>query len=232
MSAHVKTSKKSFAKKTFKKKAIVHRTLSPYADAAVHKFRRMMPEIVVANSANGVMNIYSSEPLQTFFTLGATTADLAIPGTALVGAGATLLVSLDNVIQYTDFTNLFNEYQIDKVELKIHLDNAPDYNAGAANTLPDVYVRYDPNDATMPTNFNDVAQSANCKELNFTDGKTVTEVAIPMPTQPMWVGAVTTGYAFPAKTSNLWLDTTAPSPQIQHFAFKFWIRNWISHFLV
>ena len=80
----------------------------------------------------------------------------------------------------------------------------------------------------MPTNFNDVAQSANCKELNFTDGKTVTEVAIPMPTQPMWVGAVTTGYAFPAKTSNLWLDTTAPSPQIQHFAFKFWIRNWIS----
>jgi len=223
--AYKKKSKRG-TKKTYSRltaKARVTKSLN-YSDSAVHSFKRMMDPVTMYIGGGGV-TLSSDSGTQTWMNLAAGGAGDVGGGPTVVQIGAEMHVTLSNVLQVADFVGLFNQYRIDKVSYTFELEHAASYNPGAASSLPTIYTRYDPNDKLIPATFGALASSGNCKTISFANGNTHTISCVPKPATPMYVAGVSSGYAFPANTKSFWLDTTAPSPDIEHYAYKLWFRG-------
>lgn len=177
--------------------------------------------------AGGAVAAYSDSGAQTWLALSGGMADIGGAPVAAIQFPWTMKVTLDNVLQYGDFASLFDQYRVDKCDFQIELQCGPSYNGGAGSMLPTLYCRYDPNDSTAPSTFESVAVSGNCKQLRFADGACQHLVCVPRPAQPMYVAGVASGYAQPASTKQLWIDTTNPSPSVEHYAYKIWARNFV-----
>lgn len=200
----------------------------PYSDSFVHKFRRMAG---VARLYAGPGNIPTlsedSGPGARAYILGSAVTD-SVAGANLAQFGMTYSCHLDSVLNYQDFVDLFNEYKIDKVDLRIDLINGPSGAPNVASILPELYVRYDPNDATMPSSFGDLAQSANCAQFNFSQKTSHHYTFVPKASMLAYApGLAAVGYAAPTH-SSMWFDTTGPSNTIEMYGLKMWWRNFES----
>jgi len=184
--------------------------------------------VVLTNDGSNFPAIYS-DGVQTAFFVGAPAAE-SVPTApaAQVLFPMTFTASLDNVVGYQEFTALFNEYRIAKVEVKIEMLMAPPYafagSASPAPFLPEVFIRYDPNDDTIPPNFIDLAQSGNVTSHGFANGNSKTISCVPRPAMAMFTSVLANAYATPPK--SIWMDTTAPSSTAKYYAWKFIWRNW------
>jgi len=121
---------------------------------------------------------------------------------------------------------LFNEYQINKIELNFWMDNAPSYtqgNGGVPNTIPSVYIATDPNDSTVPATSDGVMSRGDVQFHSLS--KPFTYTFYPKPAISAYVNGLASGYAAPAQTTSFWLDTSAPSNAIEHYGVKMWWRN-------
>jgi len=201
----------------------------PYSDSFVHKFRRLGQIARLTPGAGNVPFLLEDASPNPNFALGPNSNDF-IAGLNLLQFGVTFTAHLDGVINYTDFIDLFNEYKIDKVDIRIDLINGPSAQPNVAGVLPELYVRYDPNDASMPTSFGDIAQSANTTLFTFSQKTThhfsfVPKASVQCYANPSSGGAV--GFAAPSHQA-LWFDTTGPSNNIHMYGLKFWFRNYES----
>lgn len=196
-------------------------------DCILRKFRRAAQDVCLfASGVGAVTAINSTTGLQpAWFTLSALSTDCAAaPNLYQFGAG--ISHQLTDVVEATNFTNLFNEYQINKVELRVWMDNADTWvqgNGGIPNNVPSVLIAYDPNDRGIPAsqdailNRGDYQLHSLRKEFTFT--------YYPKCAAQAYVSAVASGYMAPASTKTQWLDTSAPSSNIEHYGCKMWFRN-------
>lgn len=206
------------------RKLISKVTRNPYSDSTPHYFKRMMQQVMITTGNAGQLQI-TSDSAQDWCTGGNQAGDLAIIGAGTTQFALACCVKLKELVNYTDYTDLFNQYRIEKLVLTIELICGPSYNGGAGSVLPTIYSRYDPNDRTLPSNWTDIAQSGNCRSYNFSNGDTHTLVCVPRPATPQYVAGVAAGYGLPSKTKYFWMDTTSPSDGIEHYAFKMFVRN-------
>jgi len=197
----------------------------PYSDSYVHKFRRLGGLIRLATSASDIPTLYSDAgPGNAAMTIGTAITD-NIASITLEQFGLTYSAHLDSVLNYNDFTSLFNEYKIDKVDLEITLLNGPSGQPNIASILPMLYVRYDPNDQTMPSSFGDLAQSANVTEFSFSSKTTHHYSFVPKASVQVYAPAGL-GFAAPS-SSSMWFDTTGLSSSIDMYGLKMWVRNFV-----
>lgn len=235
-------SAKKAVRKAYKKKPYtvalsggsVARSLSPFSPNFVHKFRRMMPEITITNSGMAGTPGLFCDIAQTFFAIGGVVADdpSGLGASAPVQFGLTCIAKFDQIINFADFGNLFNEYRLDNLQIEFIPMVGPSYAPGgpgtqAASQLPTLYRRYDPNDSIMEPNWLSIAQAADCSTHYFGDGKSKVFSGRPMPATPQYVAGVASGYGYNAG-ANMWLDTSAPSSAVEHYHSKFWFRGWPS----
>lgn len=158
-------------------------------DNAIHRFKRRYQALVVSGS-----------PAFTPYNNG-------------------FVVSLSNVVNASEFTNLFDQYCITYVKFAFYLEVSPDAQGGSASVWPKLYYSKDQNDATPPT----------LQELRERSG---TQVRVMGPNRPVTVGwrpnilteayktALTTGYA--PKWSQ-WISTVDST--VPHYGLKFAIDN-------
>jgi hypothetical protein len=191
------------------------------------RFRRFGLDGSLVGAGVGIVTCLNSSTgiAPPWIALGATSADIpSAPG--LVEFGAATQFALTDVIQYAQLQAMFNEYQINKVELKFSLDCAPSFtqgNGGIPNTMPSVYIAYDPNDSTVPAGSDLVMGRSDVQYHSLQRPFTFT--FYPRCAQALYVGAVTTGYAAPNSSRSLWLDTSPPSQGTAHYGVKMWFRN-------
>lgn len=195
-------------------------------DQFIRKFRRNGLDATMYGNGAAIVALNVQTGLApTWLALGPTTADAPTAPT-LGELGAATQFALSDMIDFSQLANLFNEYQIHKIELHFQMDNAHAYcqgNGSNPNTIPSVYLRYDGNDSTLPAVSNVVQGAADTQYHSL--AKPFTFTFYPKCSVQTFSNGVLPSYAAPASTRALWLDTTSPSFNTPHYGVKMWWRN-------
>lgn len=128
--------------------------------------------------------------------------------------------TLNNITSYTEFTNLFDQYQIAGIQYRWRIQRAPESNSNTASTyqgiFPRVYWVHDHDDSSVPANQQVLYQYPRMREFAFTDNKDCTKWYYLKPAVATQVyGPVNVGYN--AKW-RAWLDCNYPGTP--HYGIK------------
>lgn len=122
--------------------------------------------------------------------------------------GEALEFKMSDVINVTEFTTLFDTYQICKVELEFVPDidksvvNITDPAAANQYSIPSIYVHRDLDNAIAPTSENQMSQRQDCIRKNAT--QRFKYVVVPQVGREIYRSATSTAYETPM--SLTWLD--------------------------
>jgi len=209
--------------KTFKKNVYRTKQLDLWRATQEYHFQRFVQDgnLITATDNNpAFLDNTSSSTL--WGLLGSAVGDVG--GYGCMQFSLTCQFALSMVPNASEFVALFNEYRIDKVELKAQLGMGDSYGTGLSGSqLPTMYSVYDSNDSTALTDLPSTQQWANCQEHVLTSVTPYKRTLVCKPAMAVYVNTTTTGYAQPASNKSVWMDTANPS--IPHYGFKFWIRG-------
>jgi len=139
-------------------------------------------------------------------------------GTIAVGQMTTFSTM---VASHTEFTTLFDQYRIDKVEYT-YAPRADSYDIGSAVNLPKypqprMAFVVDRDDAATPLTQEALGQYENCKIIPFTKPVKITY-------KPNVAGAVFAAGLFNGYANQVagWIDMS--SPGVEHYGHKIWIN--------
>lgn len=127
-----------------------------------------------------------------------------------------LTFQLDDLPNYTEFTNLFDDYRINAVSLKfIPNRNSSDFAGGVAPPgISNFYTVFDYNDATVPGAVNDLMQYPNLKITQ--SSRMLTRTLRPASLDVVSAGGTTASVNPKWKQ---WLSTA--SPDVNHYGLKY-----------
>lgn len=198
---------------------------SVYGANTPHYFKRQLDDGVFYTSAANtvsVVNAVGGSP--AWVALGALTADQG--GVSATGQwGFSISPSLSMVVNSTEFTNLFQQYQILGLSIQVEALMGDSYQPGVSQ-IPTLYISEDFNDSVAPANFAAIQNNDSTKTYRLNQQLSVKRFVRPAPAVQLFQSAINTGYAAPSK--DIWLDTTGVSANIPHYCFKGFLRNWIS----
>lgn len=200
--------------------------MNVYADNFPHYFKRQLQDAVFYTSAaNTVSVVDATGSAPSWLSLGASVPDQGGVSNTLQ-YGFSISPALSYVTNAAEFTNLFQQYQL----LGLGIQVSPIMGSslpGIVGQIPTLFLAVDYNDATAPANFAAIQQNDSVKNWPLKEDITIEQECRPLPAVQMYGSALATAYATPSK--DMWLDTTAPSNTIPHFAFKGYIRNWVAN---
>lgn len=129
-------------------------------------------------------------------------------------------IQLANVVNSTDFANLYDQYRINYVVLKIWLVTDPGAQSAAAGTWPKFYWYRDYDDNTLPGSINEIRENAKARCAVLQPNKPLTIKFKPNTLQLLYQSAVASQYK---PVFGQWLDMTTTSTG--HYGFKYAIDN-------
>lgn len=225
-----KSTKKHFGAKRAKISSVSFDRSNPsvsksvYSSNTPHYFKRQLDDGVFYTSAANtvsVVNAVGSAP--TWLSLGGLTSDQG--GVAATGQfGFSVSPSLNMVVNATEFTNLFQQYQIMGLSIQVESMMGDSYQNGNGQ-IPTLYISEDFNDSVAPPSFAAIQNNDSTKTYRINQELSVKRFARPAPAMQLFQSALNTGYGTPSK--DVWLDTTGVSASLPHYVFKGYIRNWI-----
>lgn len=127
--------------------------------------------------------------------------------------------SLAQLTNASDFTNLFEQYQITDVQYDFYMEISPDAQGGSTSVWPKLYACTDWDDATPPTLAELRERSATVVKV-LDPAKPVSIKFKPTVLVTGYKTAVTSGYI---PTRNVWIDTVDAT--VPHYGLKFAIDN-------
>jgi len=133
-----------------------------------------------------------------------------------------MLYSLNELPNYTEFTDLFDQYRIQFVKVSFRLEQDPSAQSAAASVYPTLTTFNDFNDVTTPTSVNEFRERISKKITTLHPGKEVVRTIRPAITDELL--KVPGGAAVTAPKWKMWLPTA--SPDIQYIGMKWLIENW------
>jgi len=156
------------------------------------------------------------------FTRYATGTDLITVSAGTAGQSFSLVNSLTAVANYTEFTNLYDQYKITGIKATFQLENNPDASAilnnGAVansnNFFPRIWYYVDNNDSTAPALI-DCKQHVKVRHRVLRPNAMMTVFFKPAVLNQVYQSALTSGYE--AKT-NQWISTANSS--VPHYGLK------------
>lgn len=203
-------------KTTFMPLSIIKRKVGFRANT--HFFKRLGQDIALINQPGVPGGAVFWYPNPTIATPTVLHDDL--PNTEQTGVG--IQFQLDQAIDYTDFTALFDRYKIVGVKLKVmyQCNSAMSAYPGA---LPIMTYAFDCDDNTSPANKNAVATKLYAKTRVLNANRPFTIFFKPRITKQVYHGGITSGYTSEKST---WIDCS--NPDVAHYGMKIWINNWLT----
>jgi len=125
--------------------------------------------------------------------------------------------ALNQLPNVTEFTNLFDKYRINKIDLTFSW-TLGDIRATGATLHPIIYLYQDEDDAAIPVTKLEVFERQAMQRYTFSEAKNTITCSI----KPRWIqsrGGVSTNVA-PAGT---WIDMATPA--VQHYGVKGWVDH-------
>lgn len=165
-------------------------------------------------SSTSTAGVYSLAQNAQSLSLGTAAVDTF---TGYYQFGGACNFSLDQVLNYTEFTSLYDRYKIRKIVVKI----IPECNvASTAGTslLPVVGVVRDYDDNTVPTSTTQLAEMQGYREYRL--NRPLTFAVYPRIANTVWQGTLANGYSVMRPP---WLDNSSFS--VPHYGLKFFFRN-------
>lgn len=134
------------------------------------------------------------------------------------GVGGALSFSLNQLPNVTEFTQLFDQYRINKVVLKfLPVINQINVDANSNNMIvPFFYTVIDYDDGSAPTSGADLQQYASCKVVSA--NKPFTRVVIPRTSTPVYRSGVSAAYL--SNNARQWIDCNYVD--VPHYGVKYW----------
>lgn len=129
-------------------------------------------------------------------------------------------IQLGNVVNSTDFANLYDQYRINYVVLKFWLKVDPSAQTAAAATFPKIYWYRDYDDSTAPSSLNEMRENAKTKIAVLHPNRPVTIKFKPNTLQLLYQSAIANQFK-PA--FGQWLDMGTTSTG--HYGIKYCIDN-------
>lgn len=129
-------------------------------------------------------------------------------------------VALSDVVNSSDFTNLYDQYRLDKLIIKFYLKFDPSSQSATTSNIPRLYWYRDLDDLTSPASLNEIRENGKCKTVPLTLYKPVTIVMKPNVLRVIYQSAVSSQYT---PSFNQWLDMSTPTNQ--HYGLKFAIDD-------
>lgn len=140
--------------------------------------------------------------------------------------GASMLFKLDSLTDYNDFPALFDRFKITGVKLKfLYQSNlANSDSTTGTNALPLLSYTFDADDASVPSNLEDVQRKQYCHQKILNGNYSFSLYIKPRILKEVYAGTVSTGYnSAPAA----WLDSNnTASIGLPHYGLKMWLNNW------
>ena len=186
-----------------------------------HHFKRVMSEGVIYSSAVNAVSVLDNTGAgpPSWLTVSGVSGDAG--GVTATGQfGFSITSYLGAVINASKLTNLYQRYQIEKLEVEMDLIVGESYN-GVASALPTLYSVVDYGDAVAPTSLADVSNFQNIVEHPVVLNKPFKRTFYPKAAASYFISGVATGYGTMPK--DTWFDNA--SANIPHYGPKFWIRN-------
>lgn len=135
-----------------------------------------------------------------------------------------LKFQLDDLPNYTEFSSLFDNYQIMCVVLKLlPVQNQMNTGLSGAVEVPTIGYCWDYDDATTPTSMDQLRQYATYKEQLA--NKPVTIKVYPKVALVTYQGGVSNGYLRPSAKLQKMFRIDCANPSVQHFGIKIGIPN-------
>lgn len=178
---------------------------------------RKLPEIYVRNSAvAGVAQ--NNDPTTTCMALGTPIAD-AVGGTYTVPFS--MKFRLDQLINYTDITNIADQYKIKYVVVRMSYQSTQS-SVNSLSIMPNVQWIQDHDDANVPVSINELREKMGVKFKTFGFNK-ICKIGVKPRIQDSNGGAG--GVVQNALVSNkaLWVNTQYPNTE--HFGIKGLLSN-------
>lgn len=196
--------------------------LDPYLASTPHYFCRDLDDgILYTNGVGSVTCRDSTGALPPWFNLSALNTDQG-GVSATYQFGMSIAPKLADLADYTQFSALFERYELLKCEVRMSVVMGDSYN-GVASQLPYLYSCIDNTDNQPPTNQLTIQRFDNCQEQTLSNDRDFVRSFHPVPSVQVFVAALAVGYGTPA--APRWMDSQYPT--IPHYGIKFYIRNWI-----
>lgn len=179
------------ARRTFKRKRFSRRQR---VGSTVYSYRRMIANggQIVGNAVNApYLGSYSSAQLQ-----------------------------LGNVVNVSDFQNLYDQYRINYVVIKFWLKIDPGAQAAASASFPKLYWYRDYDDATVPANLNEIRENQKARVAVMHPNRPITIKFRPNSLALLFSSGVASQYK---PTWRQWMDMGTVTSQ--HYGIKYAIDD-------
>lgn len=140
----------------------------------------------------------------------------AISGSTVVDTFGAYYFRLADLPNSSDFTNLFDQYRIDKVTIRF-MPRANSSEAGTNQGMVKLFITLDRDDITTPTSISEMLQNDTCKVSPST--RIVSRTLKPKFAQEVFQSAVSTGYG----ARSGWLDCS--NNLVQHYGVKWGLQQ-------
>jgi len=193
----------------------------PFGAMTPRFFKVQLPDsIIYCNGSNTVAQFDSNLSPVPWMNLGAAFAD----STGAAGAsqfGFTVRAVLSDLSNAANFTDLFQQFCILKMDIKISQTCGDSYGGVI---LPTIYSAPDDNDSVVFASQVEVNGYQAVKEHALSADRPFSRSCYPKPATAQFINAISTGYAVTPSPS--WVD--ANSSGTAHYAMKFYVRNFIN----
>lgn len=200
----------------------------------VHAFKRLAVPMTIT-SVSGAFPTINTPTVGNgtgFLTLGTPIVDTLDQNVQFGGA---IVFKLSQCANYTEITNLFDNYRITRVRLMCSLScNGADISQAAVNgsaganlpgAMPIIHYTQDNDDSTVPTGITSVLENSYCRSYRMGSGLFNIDLQPrAQATVQASAGAAVSGGVL---SKSQWLDNGQPG--IEHYGLKFWIQNWGQH---
>lgn len=127
------------------------------------------------------------------------------------------VIKLNQCPNYAEFTSLFDQYRITRVDIKFLFDkNSATFTGASAQFIPNIYTVFDPDDGTPLSTENDYLQYQSLR-VNRMDTP-VYRTIYPCTATPAYSGGAFSGYT---EVKNAWID--CGNPATEYYGLKYWI---------
>lgn len=150
------------------------------------------------------------------------TTSAAINGNAVNAPwlGVFRLDGISGLVSSSDFTNLYDQYRINKLVLKFYLKVDPSAQAAGSASIPRLYMYRDRDDDNIPGSLDEMRENSTVRVKPMTLYRPVVVTCVPNCLNTVYSSAVASNYQPKFKQ---WLDIARPGTQ--HYAYKFAIDN-------
>lgn len=137
-----------------------------------------------------------------------------------LGIRSSNVIQLGNLVNSTDFANLYDQYRINYVVVKFWLRIDPGAQTAGTASYPKLYWYRDYDDATIPASLNEIRENAKCKIAVMNPNRPITIKFKPNTLQLLYQSAVANQFK---PVFGQWLDMSTTSTG--HYGIKYAIDN-------